>query len=132
VLHHQLVCWWTRGAYSHVELIIAEGLTGECLCASSSARDGGVRSKLMRLPTDKWDFVAVLATTEKTEQVWQWFKAREGKKYDYLAWFGFVWRHESGSKNRWFCSEAIAEALGYQDSWRFDPNTLYVSLKGRV
>ena len=30
---------------------------------------------------------------------------------------------------KWFCSEAIADCLGYRDAWRFDPNTLFVVLR---
>ena len=40
----------------------------------------------------------------------------------------FRWR-ERGSDSKWFCSEAIADCLGYRDAWRFDPNTLFVVLR---
>lgn len=38
-------------------------------------------------------------------------------------------RRVRGSDSKWFCSEAIADCLGYRDAWRFDPNTLFVVLR---
>ena len=70
---NRLTCWWTRGQYSHVEVILSEK-NGVYECGSSSARD-------------------------------------------------------RGSTSKWFCSEAVADCLGYRDAWRFDPNTLFVVLK---
>ena len=127
VVLHQLTCWWTRGEYSHVEVVLGRNADGTNICASSSARDGGVRIKNIKMPSYKWDLIEVEADVA---QVRAWFDGQEGKKYDYLAWLGFLWRRETGSRNRWFCSEAVATALGYADGWRFDPNTLFVILKG--
>lgn len=128
-LHHRIVCWWTRGAYSHAELVLSERVNEvgvlDYECASSSPRDGGVRTKWMDLPADKWTLIAVPADANVARA---WFVRENGKGYDYLAWVGFVWRRETGSKNRWFCSEAIASALGMSEPWRYDPNTLYAIL----
>ena len=35
---------------------------------------------------------------------------------------------------KWFCSEAIADCLGYRDAWRYDPATLFAVLvsHGRI
>lgn len=123
---NRLTCWWTRGEYSHVEVILAEA-NGVYTCGSSSARDGGVRIKDMPLPTVKWDIVEVHGDIDAVRA---WFEREAGRKYDYLAWLGFLFRRMKGSANRWFCSEAIADCLGYRDAWRFDPNTLFVVLKG--
>ena len=88
----------------------------------------GVRIKNIKMPSYKWDFIEVDADVA---HVRAWFEGQAGRKYDYLAWLGFLWRRESGSRNRWFCSEAVATSLGYADGWRFDPNTLFVVLKGK-
>ena len=129
VLHHKLVCWWTRGKYSHVEIVLASSKDGYT-CASSSARDGGVRIKTIKtMPTTKWDFVEIPMSDDGLARVRAWFERESGKKYDYLAWLGFLFRRVRGSTTKWFCSEAIADCLGYRDAWRFDPNTLFVVLK---
>ena len=122
---NRLTCWWTRGEYSHVEIVLSEQ-DGVYECGSSSARDHGVRVKSMPLPPAKWDIVEVEGDPERVRA---WFARESGKKYDYLAWLGFLFRREHGSDSKWFCSEAIADCLGYRDAWRFDPNTLFVVLR---
>ena len=125
VLHHQLVCWWTHGRYSHVEVIFGRNPNGTYMCASASARDSGVRFKDINLVSEKWDIVDIRADQA---QALAWFNGQAGKRYDYLAWLGFLFREVTGSKDRWFCSEAVAAAIGFSDPWRFDPNTLYTVL----
>ena len=50
-----------------------------------------------------------------------------------LGLLGFVWRRQAGEQRKWFCSEAVAAMLGYDDPWRFDPMTLYVTLtRGKI
>lgn len=95
--------------------------------ATKAGASVGVRIKNIKMPSYKWDFIEVEADPERVRA---WFEGQAGKKYDYLAWLGFLWRRETGSRNRWFCSEAVATALGYADGWRFDPNTLFVVLRG--
>ena len=150
------VRWWTRGAYSHVELVFSDGMA-----ASSSTRDGGVRFKRIDFKPDQWDFVelkvdeeqlraSILARLEQEadlrrriadklarafiahslnqvfdeEYARAFFEECKGLGYDYFGLFGFIWRPGSGVSRRWFCSEAVAAALGYRDPWRFCPNTL--------
>jgi hypothetical protein len=112
------VRWWTRGPYSHVELVFSDGLA-----ASASQRDGGVRFKPITFHPDRWDFVPVDGDEDAARA---WFAGHWGAAYDYAGLFGFVWRPGKGASRRWFCSEAIAAALGYGDAWRFCPNTLAV------
>jgi hypothetical protein len=61
-------------------------------------------------------------------QITQWMRINLGKKYDWLGLFGFVWRRQKGASKRYFCSEAVAEMLGFDDAWRFDPMNLYQAL----
>jgi len=112
------VRWWTRGPYSHVELVFADGLA-----ASASNRDGGVRFKRITFAPDRWDFVPIAGDEAAARR---WFEQHQGAGYDYAGLFGFVWRPGNGKARRWFCSEAVAAALGYRDAWRFCPNTLAV------
>ena len=51
-LYDRLISWWTRGPYSHVELVISDNY-----CMSSSPKDGGIRFKHIDLRPDHWDLV---------------------------------------------------------------------------
>jgi hypothetical protein len=124
------VRWWTRGPYSHVELVFSNGLS-----ASSSTRDGGVRFKRIDFKPEHWDFVELKVDEEQgfdEEYARAFFEEREGLGYDYFGLFGFIWRPGSGVSRRWFCSEAVAAALGYRDPWRFCPNTLAAVIRAIV
>lgn len=88
--------------------------------------DGGVRSKDIFLDPQHWDILEIEGDVEKAQE---WFNAHKGQPYDVLGLLGFIFRVLGQSKRRWFCSEAIAEMLGIEDSWRFDPCVLYVTLK---
>lgn len=116
-LYNRLVRWWTRGPYSHVEIVFSDGLS-----ASSSFQDGGVRFKRIDYDARKWDMVALPQAEEQA--VRQWFAAHVGEEYDVLGNAGFVIDALNDGKRRWFCSEAVAAALGIPEPWRFHPNSL--------
>jgi hypothetical protein len=122
-LFNRLVSWWTRGPYSHCELVVSQLNTG-ALCWSSSFLDGGVRLKVIALDPAHWDLVDLHLTPGQAAAAEQWFEAHEGQPYDVLGLFGFLWRPFSQEKNKWYCSDAVAAALGMRDPWRFDPNSL--------
>jgi len=114
--------FFTRGKYSHCEIVISlDMLNSEYECYSASPRDGGVRNKHMPLPPSKWDFAA---TEAYYDEVTNFYDLHQGKKYDWLGVLGFVLRTRQ-RPNRYFCSEYIAEFLGFPEPWRFSPNDLY-------
>ncbi len=118
-LFDRLVQWWTRGPYSHCEIVI------DGLCHSSSWLDGGVRVKSIDLASGRWDLVDIEADLVVNEAaVRAWFAQHAGQQYDLAGLLGFVlpWRTED--RRRWFCSEACAEALWYPRSWTISPNRL--------
>jgi hypothetical protein len=135
------VRWWTRGPYSHVELIFSDGMS-----ASASSRDGGVRFKRIDFKPEHWDFIDLSVDEEHArasilkqlehdfdeEAARAFFKEREGLRYDYFGLFGFVWRPGIGKSRRWFCSEAVAAALKFEEPWRFCPNTLAAVIRSIV
>jgi hypothetical protein len=120
-IFNRLVRWWTNGPYSHCEVVLCGAPNGYSMCASSSFIDGGIRVKKIQLNPAKWDVIEFPANRIKTID---WFAYRDGSKYDALGLFGFIWRRSDGDKKRWHCSESVAEALGFNQAWRFDPNTL--------
>lgn len=125
-LFNRLVRWWTRGPYSHCEIIFNTSNDGQSHCASASNIDKGVRFKTMALAPEKWDFLSV---DLDPRVVAKWFVDHDGAKYDVRGLFGFVWRRSEDDRGKYFCSEACAEALGLEEAWRFDPNTLFVAIK---
>jgi hypothetical protein len=114
---NRAVAWWTRGPYSHCELIV-DGKS-----YSSSFLDGGVRVKEIVYDPEHWDIVDV-PWADAAKAV-AWFEAHMGLKYDVVGLAGFVVRRVEDDRGKYFCSEAVASSLGYEDAWRFDPNTLY-------
>lgn len=115
----RMIRWWQRGPYSHVEAVLASNADGTFECASS-APGKGVRIASIALSVVEWD---VLEMPADVEVVRVWFEAHAGARYDWPGIFGFLMRPIGGEPGRYFCSEAIASALGIDEPWRFDPNT---------
>ncbi len=112
--------WWQRGPYSHVEAVLADNGDGTFECASS-VRSAGVRVAPITLPSSDWDILDISADVDAVRA---WFTAHAGARYDWMGIFGFVMRPIGGEPGRYFCSEAIASALGIGEPWRLDPNAL--------
>ena len=113
----------TRGRYSHCELAVRLPETAEYECYSASLRDGGVRRKVMPLPSAKWDLIALPDSVgERLHGLWE---ATQGQGYDLPGAFGVVFGLPE-NRRRWFCSEWVGAALGLSESWRFSPNDLAV------
>ena len=115
------VSWWLGGPYSHCELVLWTK-NGLSYCISASFSDGGVRMKAIVLDPDHWDLVDVEGDVSDAIN---WLDAHDKDLYDLLGLLGFVWRRQDGNKGKWFCSEAVAAMLGFDEPWRFDPMSLY-------
>ena len=124
-LFNRLVSWWLRGRYSHCELVLWTNPQGVSFCVSSSFMDGGVRTKWMTLDPDHWDLVPVSGSVA---QACSWSQKHEEARYDLLGLLGFVWRRAADDREKFFCSESVAEMLGFSDAWRFDPMTLWAAV----
>lgn len=118
----RLVQWWTRGPYSHAEVVTHRANSGAAWCISSSWMDGGVRGKWIVLDPAKWDVIALPHIDSAVAH--SWLAAHVGARYDWAGLLGFVWRPQTGALRRWFCSEVAAHLLGLPQSWRFSPNDL--------
>lgn len=111
---------WQRSPYSHCELITRR--TGELYeCWSASGQDGGVRRKVMPLNPEHWELYRLAGFDP--DRVRDWFAGHLYDGYDLLGLFGFAWRPWRGDKDKWWCSEACAAALGLQEPFRFDVAT---------
>lgn len=120
---NRLISWWTRGKYSHVELVLDNGIS-----ISSSFMDGGVRYKRIDYNPDNWDFIEVGPVTDDIKMM---ADSLIGMKYDLRGILGFVIRSVADDRKKMFCSEAVMHLLGYDEPWRFSPNTASIIL-GKV
>lgn len=128
---NKLTSRWTNGPYSHCEFLPTPDLAdedGAVLSFSSSFMDGGVRGKWINYNPDHWDLVYLELPERDVLDAITWFEVHDGDKYDVLGLAGFLLRPISGEQHKWFCSEAVAEVLKFEDSWRFCPNTLFCAL----
>jgi hypothetical protein len=126
-IYNRLVRWWTRSPYSHVELIFFDGgPDDDSQAASASYMDGGVRFKWFTFVPALWDFVDL--PDHLALPALRWFDDHEGDAYDLVGNVHFVFSPVGDDKRKWFCSEAVAAALGMPDPARFDPGTLHAAL----
>lgn len=139
----QAIAIWTRGPFSHVELVldqskfpglypgslIREHDFGGSLCFSSSPRDGGCRFKTIDLNDGKWKLVDLPSLDRGAVEE---CGKLVGLDYDWMGILGFVLPFgEHGPRDR-FCSEAVSEILielGVLPSsvqpYRVSPNQLF-------
>lgn len=114
----------TRSPYSHCEIAVLDGNNPSekyYYCYSSSARDGGVRTKYMPLPPEKWDLIELPPAVALS--VSRLFRRTHGAKYDYLGALGAVLKFPH-NRRRWFCSEWCAEVLCYFPPQKYTPARL--------
>lgn len=112
-----------RGVFSHCELVFSDGLS-----ASASFIDKGVRFKRIDFDPARWDFIDLPAVLEPAARAW--FEAHASKRYDVWGNVRFLLPWLSDSADKWFCSEALAAAIGLREPWRYGPNGLYAALLG--
>lgn len=114
----------TRGEYSHCEIAI-QMPDGQFDCYSSSFRDGGVRCKRMELPSDKWDLIELPKPNLSYGKTMKLWRDTKGEKYDLkgVLCTKSIFRRLKiqQSKNKWFCSEWCAHALGFSNPHLFTP-----------
>jgi hypothetical protein len=121
-VYNRAVRLWTRGPYSHCELVFGDGIA-----ASASLMDGGVRMKRIDFDAAKWDFVPL--PWADAARARRWFIDRDGMPYDVLGNLRFVVPPLPDAPLRFFCSEAVLAALGFAEAWRFCPNGAHDILK---
>lgn len=121
-IYSRAVRWIDRGPYSHCELVFSDGMSG-----SASYIDGGVRFKQIDYNPAHWDFLDLPPSLEPYAR--DWFERNMGAPYDLMGNVRFVLPFLPDSQRGWFCSEAIAAALGWAEPWRFGPNGLSALLR---
>ena len=116
-VYSKLIRWWTKGKYSHTEIII-DGY-------QYSAVEGiGVRKESHRYNEDEWDYLDVYGLN--IDDVLEFFEMTSGHKYDKIGILGFVVPFKDRS-SEWFCSEWCSNALkisGFRKMWDKEPNKI--------
>ena len=111
---------------SHVELLRSyDEKTGTYQAYSSSAMDGGVRIKNIRLDASKW--VLFQVDPMLGEQADAWMKANVGAKYDWLGIIGQVFKRVKQDSNKYYCNEAVQAMLGIKGV--YNPATFMSTFK---
>ena len=120
--YSKLIRWWTKGKYSHTEIIIDgyQYSSVECI---------GVRKK-KHTPSDEWDYVTLYDLN--VNNILSFFDITNACKYDKIGILGFIIPFKDRT-NEWFCSEWCSNALkisGYKPMWnkepsKISPNKLY-------
>lgn len=105
--------WWlTRlaqsGAYkqiTHTESVLDGDNYKRCTIASSSARDGGVRTR-ENITLTKGHWVAINVPTWNASIAKQWFDEHDGAEYDWFGAVGSIIFFIRGAIGKYFCNEA--------------------------
>lgn len=118
----RLVCLIDGSEYSHAELVVEYNPAGLSLCRSSSYRDGGVREKYINLQSGHWVVIQIQGNRGFANY---WFQKSKGSKYDWLGLGRTVFKWFPNYRDRFFCTEAIANMLNLKDPASFGPRKLY-------
>jgi hypothetical protein len=121
-LYNRAVRWWECGPYSHCELVFSDGRA-----ASASFMDHGVRFKEIDFDPERWDFIDLPGANEALAELW--FLTHLGCQYDLLGNVHFLLGPVRDDRRKYFCSEALAAALGMPEAWRYGPNALAAVLR---
>ena len=90
---------------THTESVLDGSHYSNCTIASSSARDGGVRTKT-NIALTKGHWVAVDVPTWDANTAAVWFYNERGKPYDWMGAAASVLFFLRGSQTKWFCNES--------------------------
>jgi hypothetical protein len=132
-LTDKIISWWTKGPYSHVEIVVGPDVNNLAMY-SSSGLDGGVRKKPHRYDTNKWEYIDIDLNLNILLQI---YNKTKDCKYDYSGILGFVLPLQD-RENKWFCSEWVSNVLKcsgdkrlyLKEPSKISPNKLYKIIKG--
>lgn len=123
----RLICLVTWSKWSHVGLVHNNSII--------EAVGSGVRQvTLEEFHHDKREVIFVTYYVKDKAAVISFAQAQLGKKYDFSALIGILFKRNWGETTRWFCSELVAAALDSAGSspfrrgltGRITPNDLWM------
>ncbi len=105
-IKNKLIKMWTSSEYFHVEIIIKDRWI------SSSPSVGAVYENQLHERSTKYDYVDVNVNGRKLRTVQKFIQSQIGKKYDWPGiFFSQVINFDLDSRDKWFCSEIVAQIL---------------------
>lgn len=122
-----VTAWWTGGAYTHSELVFSDGVTGSAWFDQPGLPDGVHLIKRGSYDPELWELVPVHGDEAKARR---WFEQNLDKGYNLIGAFSNFIRPLRGDEKKYFCSQAVAAALGWKDPWRYDPNLQHAIVTG--
>lgn len=123
-IYNRAVRAWENGPFSHCELLFSDGFS-----ASASYMDHGVRFKEIEYDPERW--VTIDLPQELENGARAWFISQIGKDYDLMGNVHLIVGFFPQSEDKKFCSEALMEALGFEEAWRLGPNAAFATLLWR-
>lgn len=118
-LSHYLICIRTFSKYSHGELVI-DGIS-----YSSSARDGGVRSKLIEFKPERWDIFDISPEVIDSTKSLSFFNKHKDSKYDWRNILRYILPFVGNSKNKFVCFEFMGAMLNFAGNHKLTGNDWY-------
>lgn len=116
----RLVCLLRGGDSAHCEVAFDwQGQSHQCV--SASFLDGGVRTKQIEMPPEKWRIYE--APGDRNRAI-AWAVTHDGERYDTLGLLGFVFRRIKGWRRAWFCSEVAADIMYLPEPYLYDLRAL--------
>ncbi len=107
-ISNKLISWWTKSEFVHVEMIINNKWI------SSNSDTGGVTIANLRPLKDNWTYIDINIPNyyNTVNNTMNFIYNQKDRKYD---WCGLlcsqIFKTTIDTKNRWFCSEIVAEIL---------------------
>lgn len=111
----RFLAWAQRSDYSHCAFVW-DMREGEMLLSEATIL-GGVRTHWRETDTSLWVLYPLVHDADEARKRIQ---ERHGWGYDVAGLSGFLWRRIKGGARRLWCSELVADVLGWPDPWRFD------------
>lgn len=115
---HKAITWWTESPWSHAELLLGD------VCYSSSARDGGVRGKVIDLNSGRWDVFPLALNKGELAYAYNWYIEHSEDEYDWAGAARFVLPWLPHHVDQFFCFEAVAAMLQLPEAYNMDGNKL--------
>lgn len=118
----KLIRWATGSMISH-SAIVMRGV-----CFEADAWKGKVVKRPWEYNPANWELVT--CTVTNPDEIWKFCVSTVGDRYDYLGAVGVVFPHRPQVSRKWYCSEHVATALGFQQT-AVTPGDLYYLISCR-
>lgn len=98
----RIICWWTWGKWSHVEIVTSRGYLGARL-------NGGVKVRPFGYVDPVEQSIRSIEVTPDQYAVFMAYADKQiGKPYDWFGLLGFGIHHDTADDpEKWFCSEYV-------------------------